>query len=244
MRAFLFALAIASVNSQADCSPLADVPLRTGMVKAVIDGDTLVLQGGERLRLIGVNTPEMGHDGKSNQPLAALARTFVTHFLDSGTLLYQIGEAQRDRYGRLLAYVFDENRRNLEEALIGAGMGWHVAIPPNNALSRCLADSENRARRAGQGVWNNYQPLLVSQLKNTGYQLVRGVVTRASTGKNWTLWLGNEFLAVVFPEYQAGFDDYRFKSLIGKEVVVRGWIYRSKGLWRVNLHSEFDFLKN
>lgn len=125
-------------------------------VSFVIDGDTLILSDGKRLRLIGVDTPET-HD--RNQPperwgpeADAYARTFVE---DAGRRVrLQFDDERLDRYGRYLGYVWVGDRL-LNEELIRAGLGRHLPGYRYSAtMKRRFSAAEREAKSKRVGIWS------------------------------------------------------------------------------------------
>ena len=118
-----------------------DPPQQTEQVKVryVSDGDTLILSDNRKIRLIGINTPEVARKEKPAQPLAIRARDRLRQLLfqqgSQARLLY--GEQQTDRYGRKLATLWLPDDRNLAAELLREGLGWMVAIPPNTRFIDC-----------------------------------------------------------------------------------------------------------
>ncbi|MDQ2825618.1 MAG: thermonuclease family protein, partial [Actinomycetota bacterium] len=124
-------------------------------VQRVIDGDTIVVAGGERVRLIGVDTPETK---APNQPIGCFgeeASRFTTSLLPPGTPVRLVGDAeQRDKYGRLLAYVYRRSDGLFVNAeLLRRGFGQVLTIPPNVAHTDEFVAMAGRAREASQGLW-------------------------------------------------------------------------------------------
>ena len=76
------------------------------VVARVIDGDTVRLDDDTSVRLIGINCPELGYAGRSAEPLAERARDTLSRLIGSGSVRVVPGTEPRDRYGRLLAYLF------------------------------------------------------------------------------------------------------------------------------------------
>jgi len=143
---------------------LAPVPATADLHRCdwVYDGDTIRLAGGERVRLLGVDTPEVHHPERGEEPFGREALEFTLALAGGSTveLRYHegttIGGAQRDKYGRVLAYVWvdggPQGRVCLNMALIEAGLAratraW--AHPRYDAYVR--AEAEARAR--GAGLW-------------------------------------------------------------------------------------------
>lgn len=128
--------------------------VRTGVgpacsVERVIDGDTFVCEGGERVRLILVDTPEMG-----DEPLGRLAREFVTQLLPPGTEVgLRLGVQERDRYGRLLAYVELPDGRMLNRVVAREGYAQVMVVPPNVDEVERIRAAVDSARAEGAGLW-------------------------------------------------------------------------------------------
>ncbi len=116
-----------------------------------MDGDTLRLEGLGRVRLIGIDTPEV-HG--SAEPCGQVAAAFVARLLAPGTRVrYRVGVEPRDRYGRLLAYLRLPDGRSLNRLLLERGYARTLAIAPNTGRARDFAGAADRARTARRGVW-------------------------------------------------------------------------------------------
>ena len=125
------------------------------VVRKVIDGDTIEVSGGERVRLIGIDTPET-HD--PNRPAGCFgteASRFTATLLAPGTPVRLVGDAeQRDRYGRLLAYVYRRADGLFVNAeLLRRGYAQLLTIPPNVAHTDEFAAIARDARAGSQGLW-------------------------------------------------------------------------------------------
>lgn len=106
---------------------------RTEVVERVIDGDTIVLEGGERVRLDGIDAPEIGRNG---EPDGVEAKEFVEKFCPSGTEVgLDVDDLKpKDRYGRTIAVVYvkvDNIWINLNAELLRAGHAEVMVIPPS-----------------------------------------------------------------------------------------------------------------
>ncbi|MBD2846196.1 thermonuclease family protein [Paenibacillus sp. IB182496] len=134
---------------------LEGLTAESGKVERVIDGDTFVLEGGARVRLIGVNTPEIS--GKAEyygQEAAAYAR----QRLDGASVRLVKDTGDTDRYGRLLRYVFvGEEARMFNEELVLAGYASVMTIQPNVRLADRFVEAERSARAAESGLWGGEQ---------------------------------------------------------------------------------------
>ena len=91
-------------------------------VSYVYDGDTVRLSDGRKVRLIGINTPEIGHDGQVSEPLGDAARQALQGLLvGQPQVALRYEEDRRDRYGRLLAHLYLLDQRNVQELLLSGG---------------------------------------------------------------------------------------------------------------------------
>src|SRR3954447_18700654 len=132
---------------------------RTATVDRVTDGDTIRLVGLGRVRLIGVDTPEVY--GKQ-ECYGKEASAFVKRLLHPGSeVRYRVGPEPRDRYGRLLAYVWLEDGRFLNQLLAEDGHALPLTIPPNVDYAARFLAAARRARERDRGLWlacNDGQP--------------------------------------------------------------------------------------
>lgn len=124
-------------------------------VKRVVDGDTLLLEGGERVRLIGVDTPETKDPRKPVQCFGKEASAFLASRLPPGTAVHLVADVeQRDVFDRLLAYVYrlpDGMFVNAE--LVAQGYAQVLTISPNVAHADDFVRLARDAREAGRGLW-------------------------------------------------------------------------------------------
>lgn len=196
-------------------------------VRQVVDGDTVRLTDGRSIRLIGINTPELGRKGRSDEPYAVQAKRRLQALVDASDgrvgLLY--GAQRKDRYGRTLAHLYDRQGRNLEAQLLGEGLGFMVAVAPNSALVACQAQAERQARNRRLGVWRDEQVKTAGQLRSGGFALLGGQVTAVQRNRGG-LWIdldGGRVLRVA-PELLDEFDVRALQALKGRRVEARGWV--------------------
>jgi micrococcal nuclease len=110
-----------------------------------------VLRDGQRLRLIGIDAPEMRHDGRGPEPYAREARAALVD-LSSGRLVeVQYGQSPHDRYGRGLAHLFLANRDNVQALLLRRGLATSLFLPPNGEYLDCYVAAETKPGRRGAG---------------------------------------------------------------------------------------------
>ncbi|MDF2917990.1 MAG: hypothetical protein K0S70_2207 [Microbacterium sp.] len=127
-------------------------------VAAVIDGDTIEIRaagGTERVRIIGIDTPEIGRDGAADECYAQEAREYVNAALYGRTVTIYPDTSQEDtdRYGRLLRHVLVDDRSIAEEA-IAAGMGYEYTYDAPYGGQAAHKAAQEAAAAAGAGLWS------------------------------------------------------------------------------------------
>jgi micrococcal nuclease len=154
--ALAVALAACSPGSPGRSAGAGDEP--AAVVVSVIDGDTIevaVAGRTERIRLLGIDTPESVDPNRPVECHGPEASAFTHQLLPEGTaVVLERDREARDHYGRLLAYVF---RRDdglfVNEAVLAAGEAEVLTIEPNVAYRDRLAAAADAARGAGAGLW-------------------------------------------------------------------------------------------
>jgi micrococcal nuclease len=129
------------------------VPVR---VERVSDGDTFVadVRGRrERVRVIGVDTPESVAPNRPDEPFGEEAAAFARHHLDGETVRLAGDAEPRDRYGRVLAYVWLEDGTFWNALLVAEGYAQQLTIPPNVTYAGLFRRLAAEARRNDRGLW-------------------------------------------------------------------------------------------
>ena len=121
-------------------------------VERVIDGDTLVLAGGERVRLIGVDTPETVDPRRPVQYFGKEASAFTRRMAEGKRVRLEYDQDRVDRYGRTLAYVYLENGTFVNAEIIKQGCGFAYTQYPFRYLEE-FRRYEREAREAQRGLW-------------------------------------------------------------------------------------------
>jgi micrococcal nuclease len=123
----------------------------TARVQKVVDGDTVRLAGLGSVRLIGVNTPEVYGTVQCFGPEAS---AFAKSVLRPGAeVRYRVGLEPRDRYGRLLAYLWLADGSLFNAMLVERGYATTLTIAPNDQLAARFRAAEANARQAHVGMW-------------------------------------------------------------------------------------------
>jgi micrococcal nuclease len=149
----------------------------SAIVTRVVDGDTVEVRLGDRLetvRYIGVNTPEIHHPTRGREPYQDAARVANQQLVDGRTVRLVLDVQPRDRYGRLLAYVYvDGELVNAE--LVQRGYAEAVTYPPNVKHHAELVELQRRARQARAGLWGHPETVRSHKPRQSGVVGVRNV---------------------------------------------------------------------
>lgn len=228
---------------------------RYAYVLRVIDGDTVKLNGGEKVRYLGIDAPERG------EPFYRKAKKRNTALVEGRLVkLVVCGPEPKDRYGRTLAWVYVDGQ-SVNETLLREGLAKALIIPP------CAAGKEAELRRIEAeaikdraGVWGidrphaAYKKRIISPQEAPGHVgesvRVKGRVTDIRKGKN-AVFINFDsrgrkkgFTAVIFKkslaEFEAsGIDIYSYKGrVIAVEGVVRSYDGRTEII--IKLPSQLD----
>lgn len=238
--AALAALSAVSVAALA-CESLRMEP--GGIVTTVTDGDTVVLEDGRIIRMIGTQAPKLplGREDYPTWPLAPDAKVALEAMTLNKPVRLGFGGEEIDRYGRILAHVFvttAEGEIWAQQAMVAKGLARVYSFPDNRACLDLLFASEGRARLGGLGIWADpYYSIRAADapgdlLARAGhYELVEGRVLLAEQrgGRvylNFGRFWKEDFTAVIeapalrlFAE--AGVDPL---SLDNAFLRIRGWV--------------------
>ncbi|HEC12498.1 MAG TPA: hypothetical protein ENI80_04505 [Acidiferrobacteraceae bacterium] len=201
----------------------------TAITVKVIDGDTLVLGDGRHLRLVGVNCPEQGYDGRPDEPWARAATAYTRRQLLNKKIHLKFGPQRQDRYKRTLAQVFTEDGQDFQIGLLERGLASAVAIAPNVDHADAYLRVERIARRQAIGLWGDayYKPKAAQglSLKTRGFHFVRGHIQRIGKSRRYIyLDLSDRFSVRISRKAWQQYWTDNPKDWRGALVEVRGWV--------------------
>jgi len=127
----------------------------TGVVTQVVDGDTIRVRIDDRVekvRYIGMDTPETKHPFRAPEPGGTEAAALNYRLVMGKTVRLELDVRERDRYQRLLAYVYVGDLM-VNAELVRLGYAHAVTVPPNVAHAQWFVSLEREAREAGRGLW-------------------------------------------------------------------------------------------
>lgn len=222
-------------------------------VAGIVDGETLRLDDGVEVRLIGALAPRAGDAGADESvaqvwPPEIAARDALAALVAGQSVALAFAGRRADRYGRVLAHVFisrDGTDVWVQGWLVEEGLARAYSLPESDACLGALLERERRAREANRGMWAHaaYQvrpadrPTELSRYRHT-FQLVRGRVERATRGNLSILDLANSerppaadggsqrgaFRVVWRRDIARSASLESAERLKGRNILVRGWI--------------------
>ncbi|MFW9083715.1 thermonuclease family protein [Pseudomonas sp. P2758] len=207
-------------------------------VQRVVDGDTVRLSDGRSVRMIGLNTPELGKQGRSDEPFAVAARQRLEALVASsgGRVGVLPGKESKDHYGRTLAHLYSASGANLEAQMLADGLGFQVAVAPNVDLVACQQAAERNARQAGLGVWKQSPVLKAEQIQRSGFAVVSGRVSKVQRNRGG-IWieLQDSLVLRVAPNLLEHFDGAALQALKGRQIEARGGLKSGQPRWLLPL---------
>jgi len=130
-------------------------------VTKVLDGDTIVLENGQKLRYIGIDTPELNHKKNKIECYAKEAFEENKKLVLGKRVYLQKDVSEKDRYNRLLRYVFLDEKMSTDEGsfvnlyLVKNGLAYAATFPPDVRYTNLFLQAQQEAREKKLGLWQN-----------------------------------------------------------------------------------------
>jgi micrococcal nuclease len=200
-------------------------------VAKVYDGDTITLKNGERVRLLGINSPEIKSRFRQAEAGGQRAKKWLQEKLSSGEVYLEFDNQKRDKYKRLLAHLFLANGEHLNKEIVQAGLATLCIIPPNLSYLKELKKAESHAQQQGLGIWSmaTYRPISVNHLLKdvSGWQRFLATPKELTSTRKYVRLILNKHVDVrIAKEHLALFPD--LKIYLGKRLEIRGWATKNK----------------
>jgi len=135
------------------CGDEGSAPPQAALVVQVVDGDTLVLAGGIKVRVLGIDAPEMERDGQPADFLAHKAKATLAELTLDRTVSLSYDRLRYDHYGRLLAYLWLPDHTLVNAELVRRGLARVYFIAPNLRYQKDLLAAQQEAIEAQRGIW-------------------------------------------------------------------------------------------
>jgi micrococcal nuclease len=208
-------------------------------VQKVYDGDTVQLVDGRKVRLLGINTPEIAHRNRNAEIGGDAAKEWLEKRLRGKKVRLQTDVEKQDNYGRELAYLFTEEGAHINEELVKQGLAAVSIHPPNLLYVEPLLVAQREAETGKLGIWSyaDYavkSAAALSHEHSRGWQRLAGRINSVHRrGKYVYLDFSRQFSARISQDDLPLFADP--DAYLGKEVEVRGWLSRSKEHYSLQL---------
>ena len=228
---------------------------REGIVRAVVDGDTVILAGGAHVRLVGIQAPKLplGRPGFKAWPLAGEAKAALESLVLGRKVALSYDGLRIDRHRRLLAHLSvrrtDGARLWVQGEMLNRGLARVYTFVDNRGRAAAMLAAERAARAVGRGIWSRrfYRILSHDQARRFlgTFQLVEGTVVDAAIVRgrgylNFAADWRRDFTVSIAPR-----DLGRFRraglgpgALAGRAVRVRGWLHWRNGPMIEATHPE------
>ena len=161
-------------------------------VRKVIDGDTVELQDGVKVRFIGINAPEkMKKVGEkwifSPEPLSLESKRYTEKLIDKERIKLEFDKDKIDEYGRMLAYVFLEDGKMINAELIRKGLATVYTFYPNIKYLDKFLYLQNEAIKSERGLWKQVRTINSDEANQSIGKMrnVLGKVSRTYFSKNY-----------------------------------------------------------
>ncbi|MBM3565853.1 MAG: thermonuclease family protein [Alphaproteobacteria bacterium] len=212
------------------------------LVREVVDGDTVILDDGRQVRLVGIQAPKLalGRKNFKDWPLAEDSKRALEGLCLNRRVVLRPGETSGDRHGRVLAHLHRDDGLWVQGEMLRSGMARVYTFPDNRGRAAEMYALEAEARAARRGIWAHpfYAVRGPGDLKNDigTFQVVAGKVLDAARVKE-TVYLNfgadwrTDFTLRLDAKGQRlfraqGFDPLALK---GRMVEARGWLHFNNG---------------
>ena len=231
--------------AQSNSSEIMDGLMKGATVKIteIVDGDTVILDNGRQVRLMGIQAPKLPLNRPNfvAWPLAEEAKEYLEKILSHNATLY-LADTAEDRHGRILAHIITDDGKWLQQEMLLAGLARVYSFADNHEKTEELYAAAKKARKDKRGLWQlAYYAIRKSddpKLQDlTGrFEIVEGTIKNvAEVKKNYYLNFGDnwreDFTVFIPLSARKSFtaQKIKLKTWEGKKIRVRGWVENRNG---------------
>ena len=211
---------------------------RVAKVVEVIDGDTVAIETGEQIRLVGIQAPKLplGRSNFTPWPLADQAKAALEALSLGRRVTLYFGGRRVDRHGRVLAHLYNGDGAWLQGEMLRRGLARVYSFRDNRALIAEMLALERPARARRRGIWSHAfyavrRGAAANAMPLDSFELVEGRVLSAQVvrgraylnfGPDWR----SDFTVSVAPSDRRLFkrEGFDLTTLEGRHIRVRGWV--------------------
>ena len=224
-------------------------PGEIGVVAAVLDGDTLYLEDGLKVRLSAIQAPKLplGRKGFKAWPMAAESKAALTALTQKRRVQLYYGGNTRDRYGRALAQLYTLNAAGerdlwIQEEMVRLGLARVYSWPDTWHDTERLYAVERTARESKRGIWGDEFYAIRSPEPNQlaqdvdSFQIIEGIIVSAADVRG-TVYLNfgadykTDFTIAIAKKNRKALERAGVNpmDLEGAHIRIRGWVELSNG---------------
>lgn len=221
---------------------------RAATVAYVYDGDTVRLKDGTRIRLAGIDAPEVPHPNRPGEPFGEASSQALSAMLarTHNRIRVEVARDAHDHYGRELAYLYLPDGQSIQSALLDKGLAMAIYMPPNLTHADCFAAHERQARSSHVGIWSSseYDPgVSTTHIPRdvVGAAIIRGKVLSVGRSRHF-IWLNLEGRVAlqISRKHIDRFAGIDFDQWKGRVLRARGWLVKDHNRyqdWRMAIQS-------
>ena len=234
---------IVQTNPPDNCP--AFVSSEKAQIRYIHDGDTVHLSDNRKVRLIGIDTPELArkvrHQWLPEQAFAKEARDYARDLIDQlgNQVNLMPGIEPTDKYGRKLFHIQLSDDSLLQSRLLKAGLAIAFTTPPNQQFSQCYQQLENQAKAQQRNIWTHskYRSITASSLTpvNKGFHIIKGKISHIGESKK-AFWINfqSNFSARI-KKTDIKYFSYALDVLVNKTITIKGWVRHYNGKAQISL---------
>ncbi len=247
--AFFFTCLLAQAETQQTPCGLGPLTGEEVFAKSVHDGDTLTLMSGDKVRLIGINSPEIAREERPSEAYSRQAQKALKALVMDKPLLLGFDRQERDRYGRLLAHIFTPEGVNINAKMLEAGLAAQIIVPPNLGIKDCYAKIERNARCQQQGLWqlDAFKPKKLTDVDKAApnYLILEAKVLHYQFDKGHKLWLGPKHrIEISKKDFETYFSKLWLAQILSAEsLIFRGWLSAKSGEYILRIRHPMQVSK-
>ena len=215
-------------------------------VEKVYDGDTILLNDGQKVRFLGVNTPEVAGRNKNAEPGGEEAKTWLTQRLQHIKVRLEGDVEKKDKYQRTLAHVFTEDKQHINWELVRRGLGAVNIYPPNLKYIGPMLAAQQLAEHELLGIWSYpyYAPLAFQALNDgnyKGWKRVTGQIRAVKSSKKYSYLQLSDSVSLRVDHKTMGLFP-ALQEYVGKNIEARGWVSKNKNRFVLHLRHPADLI--
>jgi len=219
----------------------------SGVVVAVYDGDTIKVQFSDstlkRIRLIGVDTSELGDPRQEVAFFGHLAKRFAFFYLYGKTVRLTYDQTRLDKFGRTLAYVWTDTEKLFNLFIIREGFGYaFLSFPFRSDFLTRFREAQAEARQEKKGLWREGEPEVISSSRARSYLgkyiSVKFNCSSMEEGRSFVYLSSGDgtFEALIPQNRKRAFP--ALKNFLGKRLIVSGFLEEFKGKPQIILYFQ------